>query len=279
MLDEFESSARLLPPEEVKAKEKEVAQASLELLPAENAEVQLLLNLEPAEEKEAVPSSFALAPAEETAEVSPSLTQASDEAKTVVLPAPEVAPTEAKVIALLSAGLPSAEEHTIVQPTSGLATAEEKAVSPSVELPPAEEKAAAMQSPEPPPAQGKVKVRPSLGNKADRPFRVKLRGSVLVLVRLPNKRSVQAAFHQLSTSGGVIHFEKPLDEKLVVELIFHIQKTTIRSKAQLLFPMWATQGWMQPFRFVDLPAASKEILDTNLKTFLGDAAKSAAAGS
>lgn len=112
----------------------------------------------------------------------------------------------------------------------------------------------------------------------DRPFRVKLRGSVLVLVRLPNRRSLQAAFHQLSTTGGVIHLEKPLDEKLEVELIFHIHETTIRSKAQMLFPMWATQGWMQPFRFVDLTQANHEILDANLKLFLGDATKAAVAG-
>jgi hypothetical protein len=112
----------------------------------------------------------------------------------------------------------------------------------------------------------------------DRPFRVKLRGSVLVLVRLPNRRSVRAAFHQLSTSGGVIHLEKPLDEKLEVELIFHLRETTIRGKAQMLFPMWATQGWMQPFRFVDLSDANRETLDTNLKSFLGEVSKSAVAG-
>jgi hypothetical protein len=112
----------------------------------------------------------------------------------------------------------------------------------------------------------------------DRPFRVKLRGSVLVLVRLPNKRSLRAAIHQLSTSGGVIHLEKPLDEKLEVELIFHIREATIRGKAQMLFPMWATQGWMQPFRFVDLSESSRETLDAKLKSFLGEAAKSTAAG-
>jgi hypothetical protein len=117
------------------------------------------------------------------------------------------------------------------------------------------------------------------GNQSvDRPFRVKLRGSVLALVRLPNRRSVRAAFHQLSTSGGVIHLEKPLDEKLEVELIFHLRESTIRGKAQMLFPMWATQGWMQPFRFVNLPDASREILDTNLKSFLGDQPKGTAAG-
>jgi hypothetical protein len=111
-----------------------------------------------------------------------------------------------------------------------------------------------------------------------RPFRVKLRGAVLVLVRLPNRRDVRAAFHQLSTTGGVIHLEKPLDEKLEVQLIFHIGATTIRGKAQMLFPMWATQGWMQPFRFVDLSDESRESLDANLKSFLGDAAKGVAAG-
>lgn len=119
---------------------------------------------------------------------------------------------------------------------------------------------------------------PAHNNLVDRPFRVKLRGSVLVLMQLPNKRSVRAAFHQLSTSGGVIHLEKPLDEKLVVEMIFHINETTIRSKAQMLFPMWATQGWMQPFRFVDLEDASREILDASLKSFLGETSKGAAAG-
>ncbi len=112
----------------------------------------------------------------------------------------------------------------------------------------------------------------------DRPFRVKLRGSVLVLVRLPNKRSIRAAIHQLSTSGGVIHLEKPLDEKLEVELIFHIREATLRGKAQMLFPMWATQGWMQPFRFVDMSDADREILDEKLKSFVGEAAKSVAAG-
>ena len=112
----------------------------------------------------------------------------------------------------------------------------------------------------------------------DRPFRVKLRGSVLVLVRLPNKRSVRAAIHQLSTSGGVIHLEKPLDEKLEVEVIFHIREATLRGKAQMLFPMWATQGWMQPFRFVDLSDANREMLDEKLKSFLSEPPKSVAAG-
>ena len=137
-------------------------------------------------------------------------------------------------------------------------------------LPPAptEEKPAEEKRPESKPV--------AVNKQADRPFRVKLRGSVLVLVRLPNKRSLRAAIHQLSTSGGVIHFEKPLDEKLEVELIFHLQKATIRGKAQMLFPMWATQGWMQPFRFVDMAETSRVTLDEKLKEFIGGANVAAA---
>ena len=108
-----------------------------------------------------------------------------------------------------------------------------------------------------------------------RPVRVKLRGSVLVLVRLPNRRDVRAAIHQLSITGGVMHLEKPLDEKIEVEVIFHVNETTIRSKAEMLFPMWATQGWMQPFRFVEMSDGTRESLDGQLNAFLG---ASAAAG-
>lgn len=126
-------------------------------------------------------------------------------------------------------------------------------------------------------SESKAKAAPAT-DASTRPFRVKLRGSVLALVRLPNRRDVRAAIHQLSLTGGVIHLEKPLDEKLSVEVIFHIDETTIRGKAQMLFPMWATQGWMQPFRFTDLNDANRELLDATLKPYMPEAAKTASAG-
>jgi hypothetical protein len=101
-----------------------------------------------------------------------------------------------------------------------------------------------------------------------RPFRVKLRGSVLTLMRLPNRREVRGKLHQLSTSGGLMHVDKPLDEKLEVELIFNLGKTTIREKVQIMFPMWATQGWLQPFRFLELPEANKNVLLAGLLAFV-----------
>jgi hypothetical protein len=102
----------------------------------------------------------------------------------------------------------------------------------------------------------------------DRPFRVKLRGSILILIRLPNRREIRGKLHQLSTTGGLMNVENPLDEKLQVELIFHLGETTVREKAEMMFPMWATQGWLQPFRFVDLPEASKSALEASLLSFI-----------
>jgi hypothetical protein len=118
------------------------------------------------------------------------------------------------------------------------------------------------ESPSPSSSAGTARQEPR------RPFRVKLRGSVLTLMRLPNRREVRGKLHQLSTSGGLMHVDKPLDEKLEVELIFNLGKTTIREKAQIMFPMWATQGWLQPFRFVELPEANKSALLAGLLAFV-----------
>jgi hypothetical protein len=109
----------------------------------------------------------------------------------------------------------------------------------------------------------------------ERPFRVKFRGSVLTLMRLPNRREVRGKLHQLSTTGGLMHVEKPLDEKLKVELIFHIGGITVREKAEMMFPMWATQGWLQPFRFVELHESSKNGLEKSLLQFVHSVQKPA----
>jgi hypothetical protein len=113
-----------------------------------------------------------------------------------------------------------------------------------------------------------VETRPSGSPITPRPFRVKLRGSILALIQLPNRRQVRGKLHQISTTGGLMNVEKPLDEKLRVEVIFHLGETTIREKAEMMFPMWATQGWLQPFRFIDLSEANKNILETNLLAFI-----------
>ena len=107
--------------------------------------------------------------------------------------------------------------------------------------------------------------------KAKRPARVKLLGSVLALVRLESGKQIRVPLHQLSTSGGLLMMDKPLDEGIKVEVMFHVGSCTVRSKAVVLFPMWATKGCLQPFGFCDLPEKDRLSLQADLQQFLDQA--------
>jgi hypothetical protein len=109
-------------------------------------------------------------------------------------------------------------------------------------------------------------------DNARRAPRVKLAGTVLALVRLESGRQIRARLHQLSFTGGLLHLEKPLDEGIKVEVMFHVGGSTIRNKAAMLFPMWATQGCLQPFEFADLGQEDRLKLETDLQKFLASSA-------
>src|SRR2546429_9797666 len=94
-----------------------------------------------------------------------------------------------------------------------------------------------------------------------RAARVRLLGSVLALVQLESGKQFRVPLHQLSTSGGLLMMEKPLDEGIKVEVMFHVGTCTVRSKAVVLFPMWAMEGCLQPFAFTDLFAEDAATLE------------------
>jgi hypothetical protein len=111
-------------------------------------------------------------------------------------------------------------------------------------------------------------VKASSGNLTPRAPRVKLAGTVLSLVRLENGRQTRGKLHQLSITGGLLHLETPLDEGIKVEVIFHVGNSTVRSKARMLFPMWATQGYLQPFEFDELDEEDRCNLRVDLERLL-----------
>jgi hypothetical protein len=98
--------------------------------------------------------------------------------------------------------------------------------------------------------------------------RVKLAGTVLALIRLENGRQIRARLHQLSITGGLFRLDQPLDEGIKLEVMFHVGSCTVRSKATVLFPMWATQGCLQPFAFRDLSEEDRGKLEADLQKFL-----------
>ena len=104
--------------------------------------------------------------------------------------------------------------------------------------------------------------------REQRGARVKLGGSVLALLQLQNKRQIRARLNQVSCNGGLLQLDQPLDEGIMVEVLFHVGSTTVRSKAEMLFPMWATKGCLQPFRFRDLDETTRASLELDLHALL-----------
>ena len=104
--------------------------------------------------------------------------------------------------------------------------------------------------------------------RENRGARVKLGGTVLAIVQLQNRRQIRSKLHQLSVNGGLLHLEQPLAEGIRVELLFHVGNTTVRNQVEMLFPMWATRGCLQPFRFKDMDGALRTQLEAELKALL-----------
>ena len=84
------------------------------------------------------------------------------------------------------------------------------------------------------------------------------------MLQLENGRNVRARVHQLSVTGGLLSLESPLVEGIKVTVIFHVGGTTIRNQARMLFPMWATKGYLQPFEFTNLAEGDRQKLNEDL---------------
>ncbi|MFZ0481626.1 MAG: hypothetical protein WAL71_20975 [Terriglobales bacterium] len=110
--------------------------------------------------------------------------------------------------------------------------------------------------------------RTARNHTGQRGSRVKLGGSILALVLLENGRQIHASLNQLSTNGGLLSLKSPLDESIAVTVLFHVGATTVRCRARMMFPMWATKGCLQPFRFVDLAAETRADLGRELENLV-----------
>ncbi len=104
--------------------------------------------------------------------------------------------------------------------------------------------------------------------KRQRGSRVKLGGSILALLVLENGRQIRGRMSQLSVNGGLVSLESPLDEGIRITVLFHLGIVSVRCRARMLFPMWATQGCLQPFRFMELPEASHASLTRELEALV-----------
>jgi len=73
---------------------------------------------------------------------------------------------------------------------------------------------------------------------------------------------------RLSTTGGLLELANCLDEGVSVNLTLHLGSRAVRGKAAMLFPMCATQGYLQPFRFTDMRDEDRFALQTEIRELL-----------
>jgi hypothetical protein len=111
---------------------------------------------------------------------------------------------------------------------------------------------------------------PHPGRKIRAP-RVNLWGNVSANIQLENGRQCWAKTLRLSTTGGLLELANCLDEGIAVNLTLHLDSRPVRGKAAMLFPMSATQGYLQPFRFTELRDEECRALDVEIRQLLKQA--------
>jgi hypothetical protein len=100
--------------------------------------------------------------------------------------------------------------------------------------------------------------------------RVNLRGRMSAIVKLENGRKLPAKLHQLSVTGGLMEIPASVQEHACVELTLEVGLGIVRAKAEMLFPMWGSIGFLQPFRFIEVHAEQAQILATGIASLLAE---------
>ena len=62
-----------------------------------------------------------------------------------------------------------------------------------------------------------------------------------------------------------------LDASANAEVIFHLGSTTVRAKAAMLFPIWATHECLQPFRFTEMAEDVRQKLEADIQRMISGA--------
>jgi len=114
--------------------------------------------------------------------------------------------------------------------------------------------------------------------RSTRATRVSLQGKICVTLVLENGRQVAAKLHQLSVTGGLLELATCLEERSKVSLSLPIGVDILRPHAEMLFPMWSAQGYLQPFRFTRLWAQERQILETEITELLKQTVARSAVG-
>jgi len=85
-----------------------------------------------------------------------------------------------------------------------------------------------------------------------RATRISLGNTVPALVMLEDGQRAKGKLQTVSVTGGLLRLARALGHGDFVEVAFHTQSGPVRGMAEMLVPMRATEGVLQPFRFIAL---------------------------
>ena len=105
--------------------------------------------------------------------------------------------------------------------------------------------------------------------RGTRATRVSLQGRISAILQLENGRQLSGKLHQLSVTGGLLELPMYLEERTKVVLAIPFGGSMVHPDAAMLFPMWSTNGFLQPFRFTRLWAQERQILEEEIAELLG----------
>jgi hypothetical protein len=98
--------------------------------------------------------------------------------------------------------------------------------------------------------------------------RVSLRGTISATIHLENGRQLSARLQQLSITGGLLEAFTFLEERTRVGLTLHVGDTTVSPQAEMMFPMRATHGYLQPFWFTGFRTEERQALEKEITQLL-----------
>jgi hypothetical protein len=104
--------------------------------------------------------------------------------------------------------------------------------------------------------------------RGTRAARVSLQGRISIVLVLENGRQLSGKLHQLSVTGGLLEIATYLEERTKVETAIPLGGVLVRPGAEMLFPMWSTHGFLQPFRITRLWAQERQMLEAEIAEML-----------
>lgn len=88
-------------------------------------------------------------------------------------------------------------------------------------------------------------------NQLHRATRIRL-STTQALIKLSDGNKAKARLQTISATGGMLYLTSPLSEGDFVEVAFQTRSGNVHGMAEMLNPIKAPQGVLQPFRFVAL---------------------------